>query len=450
MNSDSDLFSLERKTDVELSVSQLSTQIKNFIESKFGCVRVKGEISGLKIAPSGHLYFSLKDDKSVLACVCWKGNYSSLKCKPEEGMEVVCTGNITTYSGQSKYQLVVTSIENSGIGSLMAILEKRKRQLLEEGLFNPMHKKPIPFIPQIIGVVTSMGGAVIKDIIHRISDRFPCKVLIWPVLVQGSNSAAQITEAIEGFNRLNETNGRPDVIIVARGGGSIEDLWAFNEETVVRATFGSEIPIISAVGHETDNTLIDLVADRRAPTPTAAAEMAVPVRSDLQFTTEEIQHRMDAGIQKRIIHLKTELLSLARALPDLNKLTHEFEQRLDDFSDRLYDSALRTIRDKYNQVLVLASQNTSPTKIIDYLMEKFDATCHTLDRLIESKHAEKDMVLRTTLSLFDSYNYENTLKRGYTIVKNESKKIIKKSDDLQHDQTYSIQFSDGTRRIKPN
>jgi len=451
MNSELDLFSLSNnKAENELSVSQISAQIKNFIEAKFGSIRVKGEISGMKLAPSGHLYFSLKDDKSVLSCVCWRGNYSNLKSTPEDGLEVVCSGNITTYAGQSKYQMVVNSIENSGIGSLMAILEKRKKQLLAEGLFDHKNKKPIPLLPKRIGVITSLGGAVIRDIIHRVSDRFPSNVVIWPVLVQGAESATQITEAIYGFNKLDESNGRPDVLIIARGGGSIEDLWSFNEENVLRAAFASEIPIISAVGHETDNTLIDLVADRRAPTPTAAAEMAVPVRADLLYTVEEIQHRINHATNRRLTNFNTEIISLGRALPDLKKATLEFEQRLDDLGERLTDKSIRYIELKRHAMLILDSKNVKPTQLINYFTEKLNNTYKNLEKLVAAKHSEKEMLYRTTLSLFDSYNYENTLKRGFTLVKTDSKKLIKKVNELQKDKVYSIQFADGETKIQIN
>ncbi|MHA1600379.1 MAG: exodeoxyribonuclease VII large subunit, partial [Alphaproteobacteria bacterium] len=269
------------------SVSEVSQAIKRTLEGNFEWVRVRGEISGFKRAASGHLYMSLKDENAVLDAVCWRGNAGRLALVPEDGMEVIASGRITSYPGRSKYQIVIESLELAGEGALLKLLEARKRALAAEGLFDTARKRPLPYLPEVIGVVTSPTGAVIRDILHRLADRFPRHVLVWPVLVQGEGAAEQVAAAIRGFNDLPAdllTGGpvrRPDLLIVARGGGSLEDLWAFNEEVVVRAAADSAIPLISAVGHETDNTLIDLAADRRAPTPSAAAEMAVPVRAEL-------------------------------------------------------------------------------------------------------------------------------------------------------------------------
>ena len=273
-----------------LSVSALSQALKGLVETNFSFVRVKGEISGLKKAASGHLYFSLKDDEAVLNGICWRGGATKLSVAPQDGLEVVCTGKITTYPGRSNYQMIVDSMEAAGEGALLKLLEERRKKLLAEGLFAPERKKKIPFLPEVIGVVTSPSGAVIRDIMHRLNDRFPRRVLLWGALMQGDGAAEQVAAGIRGFNAippqgLDTPSGhipRPDVLIVARGGGSLEDLWAFNEEIVVRAAAESDIPLISAVGHETDTTLIDYAADLRAPTPTGAAEKAVPVRSELQ------------------------------------------------------------------------------------------------------------------------------------------------------------------------
>src|SRR5262252_3602615 len=266
---------------VEWTVSELSSALKRTVEDAYGYVRVRGEVSGFKGAsPSGHVYFRLKDDKAVIEAVIWKREYARMRMPPQEGLEVVVTGRLTTFSGSSKYQIVIETLEPAGLGALMALLEERKKKLAAEGLFDPARKQLLPFLPDVIGVVTSPTGAVIRDILHRLEDRFPRHVLVWPVRVQGDNSAAEVAAAIQGFNMLPEHGlPRPDLIIVARGGGSLEDLWSFNEEIVVRAAAASMIPLISAVGHETDVTLIDFAADRRAPTPTAAAEIAVPVRS---------------------------------------------------------------------------------------------------------------------------------------------------------------------------
>jgi len=276
----------------EYSVSELSRALKRTVEAAYSYVRVRGEISGFKRAASGHLYMTLKDADAVLDAVCWRGVAGRLAIAPEDGIEVIASGKLTTYPGRSKYQIVIDSLELAGEGALLKMLEDRRRKLAAEGLFDEARKRELPFLPDVIGVVTSPTGAVIRDILHRLDDRFPRRVLLAPVLVQGENAAAQVAAAIEGFNRLPPDGPipRPDVLIVARGGGSLEDLWAFNEEIVVRAAAASEIPLISAVGHETDTTLIDFAADRRAPTPTAAAEIAVPVRAELAATV------MDASV----------------------------------------------------------------------------------------------------------------------------------------------------------
>ena len=287
--------------NLEYTVSELSNSIKRLIEDNFDYVRLKAEIGRVSKPNSGHIYFDLKDDTSVISGIVWKGNVSRLEIIPEEGLEVICIGKVTTYSGQSKYQIIIEKMEPAGAGALMALLEKRKEKLSKEGLFDKDLKKEIPFLPKRIGVITSPTGAVIKDILHRIGDRFPMNVTIWPVKVQGDRSAEEIIDAIEGFHLLEQSNlEKPDVIIIARGGGSIEDLWGFNDENLVRKIFESDIPIISAVGHETDITLSDLVADLRAPTPTAAAEMAVPVKKDLINSLYNLSIRIKKYISNRL------------------------------------------------------------------------------------------------------------------------------------------------------
>jgi len=283
----------------EFSVSELAFSVKRTVEETFGRVRVRGELSRVSIPKSGHMYSSLKDDKSVIDAVCWKGMLSRLSIKPEEGLEVICTGKMTTYPGSSKYQLVIESMELAGEGALLKMLEARKKKLASEGLFDPEKKQPLPFLPERIGVVTSPTGAVIRDILHRLDDRFPRHVLLWPVKVQGEGAAEEITKAIDSFNALPETH-RPDILIVARGGGSLEDLMAFNEESVVRATASSKIPLISAVGHETDTTLIDYASDARAPTPTGAAEIVVPVRLNLMAQVADDGQRLISAVSRMI------------------------------------------------------------------------------------------------------------------------------------------------------
>jgi exodeoxyribonuclease VII large subunit len=325
----------------EYTVTEIAFALKRTVEDAFGLVRVRGELSGFKKAASGHLYFTLKDEKACLDAVAWRTSTPRLTFQPADGLEVVCTGRLTTYPGRSKYQLVVERIEPAGAGALMALLEERKKKLAAEGLFDPARKRPLPFLPAVVGVVTSPTGAVIRDILHRLADRFPCRVLVWPVLVQGEGAAEQVAAAIRGFSALPETGPapRPDVVIVARGGGSIEDLWAFNEEAVVRAAADSAVPLISAVGHETDTTLIDHASDRRAPTPTAAAEMAVPVRRDLLLEVGDLDGRLDHAVARRLDQLGQRLDGLARGLPRPEMVLGMAAQRLDDVAARLRSPA---------------------------------------------------------------------------------------------------------------
>src|SRR5579871_46703 len=331
----------------EWSVSELSAALKRTVEDAFGYVRVRGEVSGFRGAsPSGHVYFRLKDDKAVLDAVIWKMTFGRLRVKPQEGLDVVVTGRLTTFAGSSKYQIIIDTLDPAGIGALMALLEERKKKLAAEGLFDEARKQLLPFLPEVIGVVTSPTGAVIRDILHRLADRFPRRVVVWPVKVQGESSAVEVAAAIEGFNALPErVTGRlprrPDLIIVARGGGSLEDLWSFNEEIVVRAAAASLIPLISAVGHETDVTLIDFAADRRAPTPTAAAEMAVPVRAELISEVASLGSRVVSCWQRGQEMRRNELRAAVRALPNAIDLLAIPRQRL-DYAAGALPQALKT------------------------------------------------------------------------------------------------------------
>src|SRR5450631_4049267 len=322
----------------EFTVSELSSALRRTVEDAYGHVRVRGEISGFR-GPhsSGHCYFALKDENAKIEAVIWKGVHGRMRFKPQEGLEVIATGKLTTYPGSSKYQIVIEAIEPAGIGALMALMEERKKKLAAEGLFDAARKQLLPWLPEVIGVVTSSTGAVIRDILHRLQDRFPRRVLVWPVRVQGEGSAEQIAAAIRGFNALPEGGKipRPDLLIVARGGGSIEDLWSFNEEIVVRAAADSMIPLISAVGHETDVTLIDFVSDRRAPTPTAAAEIAVPVRSELIGRVDSLARRTLSSWARGQDNRRTELRAATRALPSADMLLALPRQRLDGAADRL-------------------------------------------------------------------------------------------------------------------
>ena len=330
----------------EFSVTELSGAIKRVIEGEFGHIRIRGEVGRVSMPRSGHIYLDLKDDRNVISGVIWKGTASRLQQHPEEGMEVIATGRVTTFGGQSKYQIVIEDIRPAGMGALMMMLEKRRAALQSEGLFDAARKRDLPYLPEIIGVVTSPSGAVIRDILHRLRDRFPRKVMIWPVAVQGAKCAPEVARAIDGFNAMTPGGAlpRPDLIIVARGGGSLEDLWGFNEEIVVRAAAASDIPLISAVGHETDTTLIDHAADRRAPTPTAAAEMAVPVRLDLLAWVADQQTRMRRAVTSRTTQHGQRLHDLARALPRADTLLDSPRQRFDSLGARLPDALIRGVQ----------------------------------------------------------------------------------------------------------
>ncbi len=364
----------------EFTVSELSGAVKRSLEDQFGRVRVRGEIGRVSRPSSGHVYFDLKDDRSVLAAVTWKGQAARLAQRPEEGMEVIATGRITTFPGQSKYQLIVDQIEPAGMGALMAMLERRRKALADEGLFDDARKRPLPYLPRVIGVVTSPSGAVIRDILHRLRDRFPTRVIIWPVAVQGEGCAPQVAAAINGFNALPPDGPipRPDLLIVARGGGSLEDLWGFNEEIVVRAAAGSQIPLISAVGHETDTTLIDFAADRRAPTPTAAAEIAVPVRADLVARLAETSARMARASAQRIDRPRQRLCDLARAMGRPATLTENARQRLDLWGARLEPALRGLVRHRRQQ---LASRPIPPSILRQFTATKRNGLDRTTLRL---------------------------------------------------------------------
>ncbi|MEL7184199.1 MAG: exodeoxyribonuclease VII large subunit, partial [Pseudomonadota bacterium] len=325
------------RNEAEFTVSEISGAVKRALEDKFGRIRVKGEVGRMFRARSGHLYYDIKDDRNVLACTTWKGQISQLSIQPEEGMEVVVTGRLSAFGAQSKYNLNVDEMQIAGQGALMAMLEKRRAALAAEGLFEADRKRPLPFLPNVIGVITSPQGAVIRDILHRLADRFPREVLVWPVAVQGKACAPEVANAIRGFNALPAAGPipRPDLLIVARGGGSIEDLWGFNEEAVVRAAADSQIPLISAVGHETDTTLIDHASDRRAPTPTAAAEMAVPVRAELVATVRSLGQRQTRAVVAHVTGRRQRLQDVARALPRVQSLLDRPRARLEQGAFRL-------------------------------------------------------------------------------------------------------------------
>lgn len=424
----------------EYTVTQISAKLKNIVENEFSYVRIRGEVSGFKLAPSGHAYFSLKDNNSILASVCWRNTINSLAIKPEEGMEIICVGTITIYPGQSKYQLVVEKVEHAGIGSLMAMLEKRKAEFSKEGLFSVEHKKPIPFLPKKIGIITSPTGAVIRDMLHRIKDRFPSHVILWPVLVQGEKAAAQVTEAILGFNQLDD---KPDILIVARGGGSVEDLWPFNEEIVVRAAFSSKIPIISAIGHETDFTLLDFVADLRAPTPTAAAEKAVPVLANVSANLRTIMGRIEYAIEKFIEFRRAKLLLFKKSLPNYHTILLNFIQRLDDLAMRLSSSIDKYFLAKQNNVANLKARLKHPRDIVKLAEEKLNQTSIRLKRSGRLSFENNCHRLKLVTSLLESYSYKKTLARGFVIFSDENNNTITSAKLASKGDKLNAQFHDG-------
>jgi len=431
----------------EFSVSELSSVLKRMIEGEFSNVRIRGEVGRVSRPASGHLYFDLKDDKSVIASVTWKGQASKLVTQPEEGLEVVATGKITTFAGQSRYQMIVSEMSVAGIGALMAQLEKRKKKLEAEGLFDKSIKKEIPYLPEIIGVVTSPSGAVIQDILHRLSDRFPRKVLLWPVAVQGERCAPDVAAAINGFNRLTPGGAmpRPELIIVARGGGSIEDLWGFNEESVVRAAAESEIPLISAVGHETDTTLIDFASDLRAPTPTAAAEYAVPVRADLMGWLSSMDERRVRSLSAGLEIKRQRLKDLSRGLPAPDELVAMSTQRLDSISERL-PRALITVSNNKRTMLLQTSAGLRGSLLKNKLVDRSEA----INRFVKSIQSNMKVIIQRNQSALESLErlrqtlgYEATLQRGYAVIRNENGGIVTSVKVADVSKSLEIEFQDG-------
>jgi exodeoxyribonuclease VII large subunit len=369
----------------EFTVSELSNAVKRALEEGFGYVRLRGEVSGYR-GPhaSGHCYFSLKDDKAKIDAVVWRGNWGRLKIKPEEGMEVIATGKISSFPGSSKYQIVIESLEPAGLGALMAQLEERKRRFAAEGLFAEERKRSLPFLPRVVGIVTSPTGAVIRDMLHGFRERFPTRVVVWPVRVQGEGSATEVAAAIRGFNAIQEGCAipRPDVLIVARGGGSLEDLWGFNDETVVRAVAASAIPVISAVGHETDWTLIDLVADARAPTPTKAAEWAVPKHSELLQSTGNLGLRLGVAIRRQLEALRRDLKSAERGLPRPEDLAALPRQRLDHVAHRLAGALSARVQRCHTRFFQVAGRLPAPRTLVIHPRQRLDATGLRLGRAL--------------------------------------------------------------------
>jgi exodeoxyribonuclease VII large subunit len=482
-----------RSNATEYTVSEISGALKRTVEDTFGHVRVRGEISGYR-GPhsSGHAYFALKDDRARLEAVVWKGTMGRLKFRPEEGMEVIATGKLTTYPGSSKYQIVIDNIEPAGAGALMALLEDRKRRLQAEGLFDPARKQLLPVMPRIIGVVTSPTGAVIRDIIHRIKDRFPLHVIVWPVRVQGETSGAEVTAAVEGFNALADDGSipTPDLLIVARGGGSLEDLWGFNDEDLARAVAASNIPVISAVGHETDWTLIDLVADVRAPTPTGAAEIAVPVKAELEATLASLAARLRSCVSRGLDRKRQAVRAAARALPSPDQLLAVPRRRLDEATGRLERglsvgverkrarlSGLRltpaTLTRRMNEARTLTERDLGRARaaffaIVRERRTRFSRTARRLtpapierrqklqsetlaalfrrgdqamsvrlDRL-RARLTQADRLL-STLKLSE----QAILERGYALVLDASGELVKRAAEVKAGEALELRFADG-------
>ncbi len=481
----------------EFTVSELAFSLKRTVEDAFGLVRVRGELSGFKRASSGHLYFALKDDRAVLDGVCWRGAARKITIELEDGLEVICTGQLTTYPARSRYQLVVESIEPAGIGALMALLEERRKKLQAEGLFDEERKRALPFLPETIGIVTSPTGAVIRDILHRIEERFPCRILLWPVMVQGQGAAEQITRAINGFDAWPGTLElpRPDLLIVARGGGSIEDLWSFNEEAVVRAVSACTIPVISAVGHETDTTLVDYAADRRAPTPTAAAEMAVPVRRDLLNTLGGLEGRLSESLQRNISQRGDYLRGLARGLPDPKNLVELNQQRIDELAERhgiavhnhlhrleLQGHAMarglrppiEMLRDR-QRTLTLAIERAQ-TVIKDHMRDAdreharagqrlgsvsfgqrlmvaesgWQTAIERLRYAFETRRNEWTRRFETAASMLESLSHRSALERGYALVRSSaSSQLVRTAHAARGEPSLSLEFADGGLLVRP-
>ncbi|SLN21407.1 Exodeoxyribonuclease 7 large subunit [Roseovarius albus] len=458
----------------EFTVSEISGEVKRTLEGTFGRIRVKGEVGRVFKARSGHLYYDVKDDKSVLACTTWKGQVSGLSVVPEEGLEVVVTGRLTAFGAQSKYNMNVDEVAVAGQGALMALLEKRKKQLASEGLFEASRKKRLPYLPGVIGVVTSPSGAVIRDILHRLRDRFPRKVLIWPVAVQGDRCAPEVSAAVRGFNQFTPGGAlpRPDLIIVARGGGSIEDLWGFNEDSAARAVAESEIPVISAVGHETDTTLIDYVSDQRAPTPTAAAELAVPVRLDLLAWLGEQDARLTHALTSGLSRRQQRLRDLSRALPRPDSLLEGPRQRLDLQAERLPAMLTGLVQRKRVHLLeragalrpgLLRRGLDNDTRRLAQLSARLNPEA----LLRENARRQKDLAqigarfntaatrqvgtwrdrLEGLERLRQTVGYEATLNRGYAVVR-KGDKVLTTKEKAQKEAALDVQFADGVLPVQ--
>ena len=418
-----------RENIKEYTVTEISTSIKETLEDNFGYVKVRGEVSGLSKPASGHVYLNLKDENAIIKAIAWRSTVAKLSFMPDEGLEVICSGRLTTgysdrYPGRSDYSIIIDSIVPAGEGALMALLEQRKKKLMSEGIFDQDHKKPLPLYPETIGIITSPTGAVIKDIIHRLEDRFPCDVILWPVPVQGDDAAHLIADALNGFNNsLKDSEIKvPDLIIVARGGGSIEDLWAFNEEILVRAVFASEIPVLSAVGHETDTTLIDFVSDLRAPTPTAAAELCTPNNDELLINLKDLQKDLRDSINSNLENKLSSFKNLSDKLPVslklfIKSLLSEFKEITQSLNYRILEEQVNNFQQK--------------------LISKFDKLNSSTNLFLENMRNQ----INYNEKLLESMSYKSVLNRGYSVTKNLKKKVIKSKKDIEHDTDIIIETS---------
>lgn len=484
----------------ELSVSELSNALKRTVEDRFGYVRVRGEISNFRgRQTSGHAYFSLKDANARLDAVIWKTSFAKLKTKPEDGLEVIACGRITTFPGKSSYQIVIDTLEPAGVGALMALLEERRKKFLAEGLFDAARKRPIPFLPAVIGVITSPTGAVIRDILHRLQDRFPRRVIVWPVRVQGDSAANEVAAAIAGFDALSGTGPlpRPNVLIVARGGGSLEDLWSFNEEIVVRAVAACRIPLIAAVGHETDTTLVDFVADLRAPTPTGAAEKCVPVRAELLVATAALASRKDSARRRWFDRARGDLRGLSRALPTRESVLALPRQRSDRMTERLDALAQRGLATRRAKLAAFANMLSRHTPVAELrlarrrldsatqalarnaifctgrshealvvLAQRQARASETLMARIAAGHAGLALTgtrqarawranvdvrvaaLDRTWKLIESLGYKNVLARGFALVRRKDDTPVKFAAEVKPAAALTIQFADAAVDVR--
>lgn len=441
---------IKETTTPPLTVSQLSQLVKRSLEQGFSKVIVEGEISGLKIPSSGHIYFTLKDEGAVLAAIMWRGQAAKLPQTLKDGDAVVCTGELTTYPGRSQYQLIVNEVKLAGVGALMAMLAERKAKLLAEGLFSTDYKRALPKFPTRIGVITSPTGAVIRDILHRLSERYPVKVSLWPVAVQGETTVNEVCQAIKGFNRLAEEKSAlmPDVIIIARGGGSFEDLWPFNDEAIVRAAFASNIPIISAIGHETDNCLLDLVADLRAPTPTAAAEIATPSSAELKERLRKHADWMVRAARRHIMLYEQNLQLSWSRMVDPKTYVSSCEAHVAKINTQigfLVSRSLTHHQHNYKTALVRLRLVNLSSKLNDYQQQL--ARCKQLQaRMMIAIYQQSQLRLAHVLSMLKSLDYRNILKRGFTMLRDADGKLVCSKKSLSNGK-YSVEFHDGRAEL---